>query len=526
MANRLNIIQRSFSKLVGQVVPLEQSLSKELWEFYTRGDPPNWDTLRDEKDRIVTDPSWWNRLVNWSTDKTGEPFLDRQVILWLKYFQRGRIDADKQLRSLHDDLRNHIAGFRGRVNDKYLTVAGLEQILETHSDRSTRYQAFEELSRLSKMLTPKLLEAIQRYHVVTQEVIHRDPMDWTLEEEELHHDEIEDWVRVIDKATAEPARVAIERITETLKYKQLAPWDLLFGLNQQRQLFNGYFEDGNKARETLTATVRQSGLDPKVIASITWDLEDRPSKFGTYSYCFSVDPPYDVRVTVNPRPRPGFLFWQTLFHEGGHALHVAHMGKMPWIFRYPKSEGGASCESMATVWQNLLTDPEWLAGYTSLGSSDRKAFLRLGSNLSGAGKTLSLRAKIHRFDFEWTLYKAFKAGSVSSNDADALFWQSYHRWHSGIQQTNLPFFAREILYGTHPIYVQNYFVADLAADQILGAYRDKATTLWDGGFGSWLQEHFWSPGALRPWRQKLQSATGTDLTPKATIDRVMRECEF
>ncbi len=159
---------------------------------------------------------------------------------------------------------------------------------------------------------------------------------------------------------------------------------------------------------------------------------------------------------------------------------------MPWIFRYSKSEGGVSCESMATVWQNLLTDPEWLARYTSLGSSDRKAFLRFSSNLAGTGKILSLRVKIHQFDFEWTLYKAFKAGSVSPDDADNLFWQSYHRWHPGIQQTDLPFFAREILYGTHPLYVQNYFVAELVADQILGAYRDKAATLWDGGFGPWI----------------------------------------
>jgi len=128
------------------------------------------------------------------------------------------------------------------------------------------------------------------------------------------------------------------------------------------------------------------------IDRITVDLQDRPKKYAG-AFCFSVQIPGDVRISV--RPTSPHHLADMLFHEFGHAAHFAGIDPtLPFADRYWMHAG--THETVAALFESLLGLPGFLSETMRLDEPqvrrlvafDRFKNLLTGTWLAAAGLTV------------------------------------------------------------------------------------------------------------------------------------------
>jgi len=76
------------------------------------------------------------------------------------------------------------------------------------------------------------------------------------------------------------------------------------------------------------------------------------------------------------------------------------------------------------------------------------------------------------------------------------------------------------MYGSDPIYLQSYVVADMVARQIQHTIDKKFGTQWGKTAGDYLRDHFYSRGASGNLSQIMQAGTGERLTATHLIEQL------
>jgi hypothetical protein len=109
--------------------------------------------------------------------------------------------------------------------------------------------------------------------------------------------------------------------------------------------------------ESFAETMLGLGTDVSDQPGVTFDIGSRPNK-APRAFCAPVRVPGEVYLVV--APVGGWDDYVTLFHEGGHTEHTAHVDpELPFEFRCLGDN--SVTETYAFVLQHLVEDPEWLA---------------------------------------------------------------------------------------------------------------------------------------------------------------------
>jgi hypothetical protein len=107
----------------------------------------------------------------------------------------------------------------------------------------------------------------------------------------------------------------------------------------------------------LEGTLRELGLELRSQRNLVLDLEPRPGK-AARSFCEAIEVP--GRVVLVLSPVGGFFDWRNLFHEAGHAEHLANTSPdLP--VEYRRLGDDAVTEGWASLFESLVTDPGWLS---------------------------------------------------------------------------------------------------------------------------------------------------------------------
>lgn len=138
--------------------------------------------------------------------------------------------------------------------------------------------------------------------------------------------------------------------------------------------FDPYFTAEAMERE-VRRQVTEMGVSPDADGRVRYDTGDREGK-RPRAFCAPVKIPDLVHLVL--RPHGGQNDWMTLLHELGHALHFANMSRdLPFEFRWLGDN--SVTEGYAMLFDHRLKDRGWLARYSGLGESPKKAlpaFLR------------------------------------------------------------------------------------------------------------------------------------------------------
>ncbi len=113
----------------------------------------------------------------------------------------------------------------------------------------------------------------------------------------------------------------------------------------------------------------------------------------------------------------------------------------------------------------------------------------------------------------------FEAYAEPDQDLSALYNRTYSEY-VGVEMHETPVWAYNSMYGSDPIYLQSFVVADMVARQIQHTLDKKFGTQWGKPAGDYLRDQFYSRGASQDLSQIMQAGTGERLTAKYLIDQL------
>jgi len=111
------------------------------------------------------------------------------------------------------------------------------------------------------------------------------------------------------------------------------------------------------------------GLDATEQGRVRFDTEERAGK-QPRAFCAPVRVPDEVYLVL--RPAGGHADYRTFWHELGHAMHFAAVGReRPFHERWLGDN--SVTEGFAMLWDHLTLDRGWIARYSELGQGGRAA---------------------------------------------------------------------------------------------------------------------------------------------------------
>jgi peptidyl-dipeptidase A len=187
----------------------------------------------------------------------------------------------------------------------------------------------------------------------------------------------------------------------------------------------------------------------------------------------------------------------------GHALHSALKKVDSMVLR---RESGIFTEGLAEVFGYITHHRAWLR---QMGLSDQEIAQAQAASLGPWFFYLRQRTAFCLFEYE--VYKN------PDQDLDALFAQIDAKIEGGCLDST-PRWAANAWYVNYPVYWQNYVLADVMSSQVHHHLESAYGSLYNCQSAyDFVIKHYIAPGALIPWMDKLESATGARLNAKALI---------
>jgi peptidyl-dipeptidase A len=294
---------------------------------------------------------------------------------------------------------------------------------------------------------------------------------------------------------------------------ELYPWhygDLFFQrYDGEGEADLGPLLEGADTVGLTVATYDGMGLETRHLLERS-DLHPRSGK-DQHAFCLDVDRAGDIRVLANLAPGEEWL--DVLLHEVGHAVYDDHIDRsLPWVLRRPPQP--LVTEAVALMLGRLRRDPEFLVGVLGADEAAAAALTGPSREVLRTGQLVFARWCLVVVRFERALY-ADPGGDLAGTWWDLVASLQGLRRPEG---RTAPDWASKIHLAVAPVYYQSYLLGELLASQL-----DQAVRAHAGGFvgrpeaGAFLAERVFAPGATRPWRDLVASATGSPLGPAAFL---------
>jgi peptidyl-dipeptidase A len=220
---------------------------------------------------------------------------------------------------------------------------------------------------------------------------------------------------------------------------------------------------------------------------------------------FSTRIPFEARLLTNPFN--GAEFYETLFHEYGHAANaVLIRPDLPPAFL--RGDDTPLGEGLAETLGHFAYDRHWLERAAHQSPERAAALERVGKMelLLWLRRTIGCNAY-----FEVTHYVRPAA------NLDSLYAASYRRF-VGFDLPAGDFVGTRDMFATGPLYFQSYLYANMIAAQLREAMRAQLGVedlTREPRVAGWMTEKLYAPGASIAWPEKVRRATGRALSTDA-----------
>jgi peptidyl-dipeptidase A len=506
-------LRAALDKLESQLEAADAAYADAQWRrHFDRASGHELERLEAARAALLLDERARETLRRWET-RAHDQALARRVALLARRFRWAAIESRPQVYELRNRLDRLITVFRPQVNGKPFATdhshlgsrADCLETLRRHPDRARRCEAWLALGLVCAQVEAGVRELMRRRERLARELGYDGFVAWALETIGLSRPWVEAFFDELERLTDAPYRAWLAASARRLSLRDgLRPWDLAFAAEQAASLPEALFPAAG-LRQAVQTLAEGLGLGQEA-AGVRVDAVDIPYA----GLCYAVRPPQDVRVLFNPRH--GHACYSTLFHEFGHAL--------AWRCLRPSSpvlcqEAPPFGEAMACTWERLAWDPDWLAGRDGLTPGQARTYGR-----AWAGRTMyRLRLFMAQATFEYRAYGALHG------DLSALWRDTYARYLA-VPCDPSPGWANSPFWTSHPVYVQNYVIAEAVASQTLAALRRRfGRLIGEPRVGAWLVEHYYGPGAALPWADKVLQATGAPLSSADLVADLKRRRE-
>ncbi len=450
---------------------------------------------------LLSEPSYRATVQHW-LNRAGDPLLQRRLMLFERAFIEAEVSKSQAIYELRNIINDRLITYRPILRGQSLTRSDITEALRSHPDRARRQQVYEQALRpLAVELEPQVQELMQRRNSEAQRLGYATYADLHLELLNLDRAALIALFDQLESLTDEPYRAFLEETRHEHELDRVEPWDLHWLADRRANLPDYPFRQeqiGTRVNELLSAF----GINP---LKLPIEVFKRDIPFG--GLCFTIRVPDDVRIVANPKD--GYLYYRTMFHEYGHAIHSVFNQQTNYFF---KREWGIFSEGMAEILAYFTQYDEWLSYVTGFEATDISRYKRENSGR----RLLRIRNLIAQSRFELEAY------DNPSADLGRLSAEMEARYLM-IPLNLTPRWAAVSFPTTHPIYRQNYLIAELIAAQTHAEIRRRFGSFFQlppegrAAVFNFLKEQYFTPGASLDWNEKIRLATGQPLSADALV---------
>jgi len=447
-----------------------------------------------EESRLLRYPGLAETVRDWSRRSVDDPDLRRMLELWDRRLTLSQVSALPEISELQRELANTFVEHTYTIDGRAVSLGDIRNILRHEPDRQRRRHAWRALGPLHDKLARGLTRLVLLRNRAAQSLGRETYVDLTLEIAGSGRREVEGLLERLTADTDHQYHKLLQASAAAAGLEDIAPWDIHFLLERHGRVDPDLFPR-DRIIDTLFRWAGDHGLDLEELgigvtfADIPYNGLSMPIRRG------------DTRILANPAN--GLSYYQTMFHELGHALHATFVEPEPSIYRF---EGGPFTEAMAEVFGYVTNDPAWL-GWFGLRPADAA---RVRQALLGPWYHY-LRQRTAFALFEYRLY------DDPDGDPDRLLAETETRvLGCGVDAS--PRWAANAWYVNFPVYWQNYVLADMIASQIHAGLEQRFGGLHDHRDAlDHVRTVYQAPGSSIDWREKLRHDTGDDLKVAALV---------
>jgi len=477
---------------------IEIEYNETLWKKYLREPCGDLNEIEKRRSEILLNDQYFNIVKTWKP-KARDPLLRKRLRSAERIFLKERVEALNDIFQLRNRINEQHIGFKPVVLGKVMDRTDVYEILRKDPDSKRRKTAWESFSELARKIEREVTELLDKRNMHAQELGYKTFVDYSLSLDLINKNELLRMYKELEELTTKSLRSVLDEIKQKLGIDQLEPWDLSYAINQFVKPPDQHFPK-DKIIPKVKDLVRSFGIVPEKLP-ILIKLADIP--FG--GLCFAIKIPTDIRIVSNPRD--GHRFYDVLFHEYGHALHDSSIQQKHYVL---KNEIGCFNEGMATILERFATNPDWLKENTELSNEEISRFVRAEK----AARLLRLRSLVALSTFE------FRAFENLDQDLNGL-WSKTQAKYLFVSENPTPQWAAQSIYTTHPVYYQNYVLAEMIAAQTIAYLQQKHGRLLNNPqVSKFLIENYYGPGASVDWPEKIEHATGQKLSAKALANEL------
>ncbi|MFI5248782.1 MAG: hypothetical protein ACHQTF_02365 [Gemmatimonadales bacterium] len=442
-------------------------------------------------------------IVNAWKGKVSDSTLARRVELHARAFLQAKANPRLVLAlvTLQSAIQDSIEKFRYTFGGQHYTSTALGEIVDTAGDRELRRGAYVAATQRTPVIGPSVLRAMALNDSIGRQEGFANGADAGLVLSSLNRTQVLHDLDAFERATRPAYLAMLARARNDLHIARVEPWDIDYWLTlQERGVADAYQQDQGLTR--LHDLFKALGFhsDSLPIDVRVWDVP-------TGGITFPIRPPFEARLLTNPFT--GSDFYETLFHEYGHALNAVLMRPdlSPIFFAGDETPMG---EGTAETVGHFAYDRHWLARTANLTPAKAAALETVGKEqlLLWLRRSICLNA--------WIELNAY---SNLHGDLEALTHESYQRF-VGVELPPGQYFGDRDMFATGPLYFQSYLYANMIATQFRAAMRDQFHTSdlsQDSRVAAWLTTNVYADGGRIPWATKVMRATGHPLTVDALV---------
>ena len=441
-------------------------------------------------------------LIDRWRGKVRDSTLARRLDLHHRDFLLARADPRLpiELVDLQARVQDTLGQFRFDVRGTRLTGTEAFTLVDTTADRSVREAAFKSRTQIAPHLRRPILHAMELIDRIGRQQGFPNGATAGLNQSSLEPMKVLRDLDAFESATR-PAYLAIlARVKGDLGVDRIEAWDIDYWLHRQELGAGTDAWPKEPGLERLRELMRALGfpVDSLPIDLKVWDVP-------TGGITFWVRPPYEARLLTNPFT--GANFYETLFHEYGHALNGTLMRRdlSPIFLRGDETPLG---EGLAETLGHFAYDRHWLTRVAGVTPEQAERLERVGKMqlLLWLRRSIALQAYA-----EISLYLDRRA------NPDSLYAAAYRRF-VGVDLPPGDWVGGKDFFATGPLYAQSYLYANMIATQLREAMREQfgvEDLTREPRVSAWLTERFFAGGASVPWPEKVRRATGKALSTEA-----------
>jgi Zn-dependent M32 family carboxypeptidase len=445
----------------------------------------------------VSDDSF---LADLRAERFRDPLLRRRRDLFLEEATFTKISNDPKLITLVETITREENNILYEVNEKKLTRAELSDLVAHSADRNIREQAWKARGQITTQNGERIRQAMKLRNDLALRFTDTTFSIFMLRRKGVQTQELFSWFEQLRRETEPEYQQLLQQMRRELHVEKIEPWDLEYYFS----ILTNDFEQEHFAPPEGWPKTKQ------LAASLGYDLDKLPVEMRVADLSFA-GAAYPIRygkdVKVLANRYAGIRFYDRLLHSTGHALHYSMMNEPSFLLRANYVE--PFDEGLAQVLTLMLYRPD----------VDTKLF----GLSAGQAALMAERYRLKSlFDLRDTMADSlfeFEAYAEPDQDLSALYNRIYTEYLE-VQMHGTPVWAYNPMYGSDPIYLQSFVVADMVARQIQHTVDKRFGTQWDKAAGDFMRDQFYSRGARQNLAEIMQTGTGERLTSKYLIEQL------